>query len=235
MTSRAQAAYRRRFARLRAFDRRFDRDAWTSGRLVGVDEAGVGPLAGPVVAAAVILPPDFDCPELFDSKRLQPAMRRRCERAVRAAALGLGIARVSPARIDRINILRAMLSAHRLALGRLPFVPRAVLVDGKRTPRLPLGWEAVRLEAVVGGDGRSLAIAAASVIAKETRDRIMRRLDRRYPEYGFARHKGYASRSHRALLLQHGLSPVHRRSFCGFLEAARQGALPFDAAALPPG
>jgi len=126
-----------------------------------------------------------------------------------------------------------MLSAHRTALGQLPFIPRVVLVDGSRPPRLPHGWESVRLEAVVGGDARSLAIAAASVIAKEVRDRIMRRLDQRYPEYGFARHKGYASRSHRALLLQHGLSPVHRRSFCGFLEVARQGALPFDAMAQP--
>ena len=234
MTARAAAAHRRRFARLRAFDRRFDFDAWTSGRLAGVDEAGVGPLAGPVVAAAVILPPDFDCPELFDSKQLQPAARRRCELAVRRAALGLGVARVSPARIDRINILRAMLAAHRLALAKLPFVPGAILVDGKRAPRPPLGWEAVRLETVIGGDTRSLAIAAASVIAKETRDRIMRRLDRRYPEYGFARHKGYASRSHRALLLQYGLSPVHRRSFCGFLEVARQGALAFELEPAPP-
>ena len=229
MTSLSAAAQRRRFTRLRAFDRRFDRAAWASGRLAGVDEVGVGPLAGPVVAAAVVLPPDFDCPELFDSKQLQPAARRRCERAVRGAALGLGVARVSPACIDRINILRAMLAAHRLALAKLPFVPAAILVDGKRAPRLPRGWDAVRIETVVAGDAHSLAVAAASVVAKETRDRIMRRLDRRYPEYGFARHKGYASRNHRASLLQHGLSPVHRRSFCGFLELARQGAWVFEA------
>jgi ribonuclease HII len=221
-------AHRRRYARLRAFDRRFDRDAWAAGRLVGVDEAGVGPLAGPVVAAAVILPADFECPELFDSKQMPAGARRRCEVAVRAAALGLGVARVSPARIDRINILRAMLAAHRRALARLPFVPRAVLVDGKRAPRLPAGWEAVRVETVVGGDARSLAVAAASVIAKETRDRIMRRLDRRFPEYGFARHKGYASRDHRNALLRLGMSPVHRRTFCGFLEIARQGSLSFE-------
>jgi ribonuclease HII len=225
---------RRRFERLRGFDRRFDPEAWEGGLLAGVDEVGVGPLAGPVVAAAVILPADFDLPELFDSKQMTAKARRACEREVRSRAVALGLARVSPARIDRLNIRRAMFAAHRRALSRLAVQPRSVIIDGKWMGRMPPGWEAVRVETVVGGDARSLAVAAASVVAKEVRDRIMRRLDRRYPQYGFARHKGYATADHRQAVRDHGLSPEHRQSFCGWVEAerelARQGVLSFDPA-----
>jgi ribonuclease HII len=229
--SRGEAERRRRFERLRGFDRDFDPGAWERGRLAGVDEAGVGPLAGPVVAVAVVLPPDFDLPEVFDSKQMTALARHRCEIHIRARAVALAVARVSPQRIDRLNIARAMSEAHRRALRGLAVLPEAVLVDGKRLPPLPPDWSGVRLQAVVQADARSLAVAAASVVAKETRDRIMRRLDRRYPDYGFAAHKGYSTRSHKEVLRRLGPSPVHRRRFCGFLEAeaeaARQGVLPF--------
>jgi ribonuclease HII len=224
-------AHRQRFESLRAFDRSFDSRAWEEGRLAGVDEAGVGPLAGPVVAAAVVLPPDFDLPELFDSKRLSALQRDACARTIRARSIAIGVARVSVPRIDRLNILQASLLAHRRALAALGVVPSVVVVDGRHLPRLPPGWPEIRIEAVVEGDSRSLAVAAASVIAKTIRDRIMQRLDRRYPEYGFAQHKGYATSAHRQALRQHGLSPEHRRGFCGFLEAERlaglQGSLSF--------
>lgn len=226
-------AQRRRFARLQAFDHDADPAAWRAGRLAGVDEAGVGPLAGPVIAAAVVLPPDFDLPELYDSKCLSAAARQRCERAIRGAAITFAVARVSPRCIDRINIANAMLRAHRRALAALAVQPWAILVDGNRRPRLPAGWCA-QLRAIVGGDRSSLAVAAASVLAKCARDRAMRRLDRRYPAYGFARHKGYATAAHVQALREHGLSPVHRQSFCGFLAAesarALQGTLPWGAA-----
>lgn len=221
----------RRFAALRDFDREFDAEAWARGRLAGVDEAGVGPLAGPVVAAAVILPPDFQLLELFDSKQLGAAARERCARSVLEGAIAVGIGRVSPGRIDSLNILRAMLLAHHRALRHLQPAPQAVAVDGRWSPELPAEWRAVRLRAVVGGDARSLAIAAASVVAKVARDRIMERLDKRYPQYGFGRHKGYPTPAHREALRQHGLSPVHRRRFCAWLgeeaAAARQGRLEF--------
>ena len=126
-----------------------------------------------------------------------------------------------------------MLAAHRRALGALGVAPRAVIVDGRRAPRLPPGWQVPRFEAVVKGDQKSLAVAAASVVAKVARDRIMLRLDRRFPGYGFARHKGYSTPSHMQALRELGLSPVHRRRFCTWLEAeaaaARQTRLDFPA------
>lgn len=230
---RAPTPLRQRFEALRDFDCDFDRAAWAGGRLAGVDEAGVGPLAGPVVAAAVILPPDFELLELFDSKQLTRAVRERCAAFVRAHALAVGVARISPQRIDKLNILRAMLAAHRRALEALGTRPGAIAVDGRWTPGLPASWAGVRVGAVVGGDARSLAIAAASVVAKVTRDRIMERLHERYPGYGFAQHKGYPTPAHRAALRLHGLSPVHRRSFCTWLDAetvsARQSTFRFAA------
>lgn len=221
-----------RFARLRAFDHDIDPTAWAAERLAGVDEAGVGPLAGPVVAAAVILPRDFDLPELYDSKRMSAAERRRCEAIIRQHCVALAVAHVSSRVIDSVNILNAMLRAQQRALQHLQLRPLTVLVDGNRAPRLPSGWRA-RLQSVVRGDGLSLAIAAASVVAKSTRDRWMERLDRRIPGYGFAQHKGYATAEHMQTLRVRGLSVAHRRSFCGFLddeaELARQATLPFAA------
>jgi ribonuclease HII len=159
------------------------------------------------------------------------AQRQRCAGLIRDRAVAFGLAAIAPPRIDRIDILRATLAAHRRALGALGARPQVVFVDGRYTPPAPPGWDDVRFEALIGGDGRSLAVAAASILAKVARDRAMVRLDRRYPEYGFARHKGYATAEHRAALRRHGLSPQHRRSFCGWLEAeaaaARQGTLAF--------
>jgi ribonuclease HII len=188
-------------------------------------------LAGPVVAAAVILPPDFDLPELYDSKRLTPAGRRHCEGVIRSTCVSVAVSWVSPRRIDRLNILNATLWAQRRALELLPVRPWTILVDGNRSPVLPRSWRS-RLRAVVGGDRSSVSIAAASVVAKSTRDRRMQRLERRYPGYGFARHKGYATSAHRDAVRRLGLSPVHRRTFCGWLheeaELARQMQLPWS-------
>ena len=206
-----------RFARLRRFDHDIDPTAWSSERLAGVDEAGVGPLAGPVVAAAVILPTDFDLPELYDSKQLSAAERQRCEVHIRERCVAFAIAHVSSRVIDRINILNAMLRAQSRAVARLELRPLTILVDGNRAPSLPPAWQA-QLRTVVRGDGLSLAIAAASVLAKSTRDRWMLRLERRFPGYGLAKHKGYATSEHMDALRRRGLSPAHRRTFCRFLE-----------------
>lgn len=221
-----------RFDRLRDFDRACDAEVLSRGLLAGVDEAGVGPLAGPVVAAAVILPDDFELPELFDSKQLSEKDRLHCEAVIRRQALHLAISRVTPSTIDSINILNAMLRAHRQALQGLGVVPEVVLLDGHRAPRLPRQWQSVRLQTVVRGDSRSMSIAAASILAKSVRDRIMLRLHRRYPEYGFADNKGYGTREHKQTVRRLGLTPVHRRSFCRWLDderlLRRQTLLHFD-------
>jgi ribonuclease HII len=183
-------------------------DAMRSGaRLVcGIDEAGRGPWAGPVVAAAVALDPDHIPPGLDDSKKLTEARRAALFEPILASAkVGIGIADVE--RIDRDNILAATLWAMAQALGQIDGVELA-LVDGNRAPKLPCS-----LRTIIGGDGRSLSIAAASIIAKVTRDRIMTGHDATYPLYGFARHKGYGTAFHRAALKRHGPTPLHRKSF----------------------
>lgn len=179
------------------------------GPVAGIDEAGRGPLAGPVVAAAVILDPN-DIPEgLDDSKRLSPRARARLATAItRRATVGIGAASV--AEIERLNILRATLLAMERAVRGLRFPPRAALVDGNQAPSL-----ACPTHTVVGGDGRSLSIAAASIMAKETRDRIMRALAERWPDYGFERHKGYPTLAHREALKRLGPTPHHRQGFAG--------------------
>lgn len=178
-------------------------------RLVcGVDEAGRGPLAGPVVAAAVVLDPDRPIAGLRDSKRLPPARRDALAEAIRERALGWAVAQASVAEIDRLNILQASLLAMRRAVEALPVAPTLARVDGNQPPRL-----ACAVELVVGGDATEPCISAASILAKTERDAMMVALHARHPEYGFDRHKGYPTAEHVALLQRHGPCAAHRRSF----------------------
>ena len=177
------------------------------GPVCGVDEVGRGPLAGPVVAAAAILPAGFDPAGIDDSKKLSPAARERAAaRITGAAAIGLAI--VEADEIDRLNIHGATLVAMARAVAALPVRPGHVLVDGKFLPRLDYP-----ATAVIGGDRRSLAIAAASIVAKVARDRIMIAAAESYPEYDWASNKGYPAPRHLAALAEHGPTPLHRRSF----------------------
>jgi len=185
-----------------------DLSAAPEGAVAGVDEVGRGPLAGPVVAAAVILDPACPIAGLRDSKRLAPARREALAETIRRQALAWSLGRAEVAEIDRLNILQATLLAMRRAVEALDPAPRAVLVDGNRCPDLP-----VPCQAVVKGDDRVEAIAAASILAKVARDAEMAELDARHPGYGLAAHKGYPTRDHLAALKRLGPSPVHRRSF----------------------
>jgi ribonuclease HII len=178
-------------------------------RLVaGIDEVGVGPLAGPVVAAAVILPERVDLPRLDDSKKLSRAAREGLDRAIRAQAEAVAIGEADAAEIDRINILQATLQAMRRAVLALGLVPDHLLVDARTIPGV-----GVEQTALVGGDGRDGSIAAASIVAKVHRDGLMRRFDDDHPGYGFSRHVGYGTAEHMAALRRLGPSPIHRRSF----------------------
>ncbi len=181
--------------------------------VAGIDEAGRGPLAGPVVAAAVILPEEFDLPGLNDSKQLSEKKRNQLYPLIyeQAIAVGIGVGRADE--VDEINILQATLKGMSRAVGRLSLPPDFLLVDGI-TP-IPIGIEQKTLKK---GDSRSLSIAAASVIAKVVRDRIMVAYDRLFPEYGFAGHKGYGSQKHRDAIAQYGPCVCHRRTFAGVKE-----------------
>jgi len=183
------------------------------GLVAGVDEAGRGPLAGPVVAAAVILRPGETIAGLADSKKLSAPARERLAIEIRRRCLSWSVGWANPAEIDDINILVATMLAMRRALCNLTVVPDGVQVDGNRLPDLVFGDTVLDGEAVVGGDGKVPAISAASIIAKTTRDGIMRFFDRVYPEYGFARHKGYGTPAHLACLSTHGPCQQHRNSF----------------------
>jgi ribonuclease HII len=183
---------------------------WSAGRVVaGVDESGRGCLAGPVVAAAVVLPRDAQLDGLDDSKKLTPASRDDWFERVRREAISCGIGICTPAEIDRLNVLWASMEAMRRAVNNLVVGPDVALIDGDRVPPglLPVG------EPVVGGDAVSLSIAAASVIAKVTRDRLMCGYDVTWPAYGLASHKGYPTPEHYTALAAHGPTPLHRRSF----------------------
>ncbi|MDH4124604.1 MAG: ribonuclease HII [Gammaproteobacteria bacterium] len=185
----------------------------SDGPIAGVDEAGRGPLAGPVVAAAVILDPARPIAGLADSKKLSAARREELAAAIRVNATAWSVAWADPAEIDVLNILRATMLAMRRALLGLAIVPAAVQVDGNRLPDLLIGYRWLRGEAIVGGDDKVAAISAASIIAKTTRDRIMCEIDQLYPAYEFARHKGYGTAVHRMRLRQHGPCEHHRQSF----------------------
>jgi ribonuclease HII len=178
------------------------------GLVAGVDEAGRGPLAGPVVAAAVILDELQPIRGLADSKKLSPKTRERLFDEIRAKALCCCIAEASVEEIDRLNILQATLLAMRRAVEGLRLRPHRVLVDGNRLPTL-----SVPAEAIVQGDAKVQAISAASILAKVHRDRLCALLHERHPQYGFDAHKGYGTQAHMAALREHGACPEHRRSF----------------------
>lgn len=183
--------------------------------VAGVDEAGRGPLAGPVVAAAVILPEDFDLSGIGDSKKLTALARERAFARIEKEALAIGVGMSEAPEIDRINILQATHAAMRRAVAALSIAPTAVLVDG-----LPVRNLHPVCTAIVKGDSLSASIAAASIIAKVTRDRLMIAAHDIYPIYGFAGHKGYGAATHLAALAEHGPCPLHRRSFSPVAQAA---------------
>ncbi|MGV0998563.1 MAG: ribonuclease HII [Fluviibacter sp.] len=181
----------------------------TDRRICGVDEAGRGPLAGSVVAAAVILDPARPIAGLADSKKLRPAVRERLALEIREKALAWSIAEASAEEIDQINILQATFLAMRRAVAALTLTPAHALIDGNRIPQGLL----CTAEAIVKGDAKEPAISAASILAKTFRDAQLLVLDQQYPDYGFAQHMGYPTAAHLAALKRHGPTPVHRRSF----------------------
>ncbi len=176
--------------------------------LCGVDEAGRGPLAGPVCAAAVILPPHLDIPGLNDSKKLSDKKRRELAPLIREQALAWGVGFASEQEIDEINILQATFRAMKRALDQLSLRPELALIDGNRETDF-----GIPVQTVVKGDSLSANIAAASVLAKVSRDDVMLALAQEYPQYGFDIHKGYGTRAHYAALEQYGPCPIHRRTF----------------------
>jgi ribonuclease HII len=186
-----------------------DRKRWKQSKLLcGIDEVGRGSLAGPVVAAAVVLPANCSLPGVNDSKLLTPGQRAVLFERIREKAIGCGVGIVPSRRIDQVNIRNASFEAMLKALARLEFRPDYVLVDGFRIPGLDLPHEGI-----VGGDGKSLSIASASIVAKVTRDRIMERFALRFPGYGFERNKGYGTPEHLSGLSALGPTSIHRRSF----------------------
>lgn len=186
------------------------------GVLCGVDEAGRGPLAGPVCAAAVILPRDFDITGLDDSKKLTPRQRDGLYDRITRNAVSYGVAFASVEEIEALNILNAALLAMNRAIAGLDPVPELALIDGNTVRSI-----AVPARAVIGGDGKCASIAAASVLAKVTRDRWMEELAQTYPQYGFERHKGYGTKAHYAALERYGPCPAHRPSFLKKFDARR--------------
>ena len=181
--------------------------------IAGIDEAGRAPLAGPVVAAAVVLPRAFTHPEINDSKQLTPSLRDRLYNEIYCAAVTVGIGIVDPVEIDRINILRASLRAMAIAAGNLRPRPDYLLIDGPYAAPFDLPQKPI-----IDGDALSVSIAAASIVAKVTRDRLMDGYDLYYPVFGFARHKGYPTKCHREAIRAHGCCPIHRRTFRGVRE-----------------
>ena len=189
-----------------------------TGLVAGVDEAGRGPLAGPVVAAAVILDDLKPIKGLADSKQLTARKRELLYDEIRAKALCCAVAQASVQEIDQLNILQATLLAMRRAVAGLRLAPKLVLVDGNRLPDLPM-----RAQAIVQGDALVAAISAASILAKVTRDRWCEEVDRQYPDYGFAKHKGYGTAQHLAALQAHGACPQHRSTFRPVTEVLARG------------
>jgi ribonuclease HII len=193
----------------------FEKEATENGYkdIAGIDEAGRGPLAGPVVSAAVILPPTFSVAGVIDSKKLSAENRSRLYQEIYSHAISVGIGIVDPVEIDRINILQASLLAMAMASNNLCPRPECLLIDGpfripSRLPQTP----------ITKGDTLSVSIAAASIVAKVTRDRLMERYHEYYPQFDFYRHKGYPTRAHREAIRKFGCCPIHRRTFRGVKE-----------------
>lgn len=177
-------------------------------RICGVDEAGRGPLAGPVCAAAVILPEGYEIPGLNDSKQLTDKKRRELYPVIQAEAIAYGIAFVDEKTIDEINILNATFQAMKAAVGQLAVKPDLLLIDGNRVTDF-----GIQAEPIVKGDARVASIAAASILAKVARDDFMEEMDKLYPQYGFGVHKGYGTKRHYAAISEFGMCPIHRRTF----------------------
>ncbi len=175
----------------------------------GADEAGRGPLCGPVCCAAVVLPADFQCDDINDSKKISEKKRDRLYDIIIENALAYSVIMVSPEEIDRINILNASLEGMKKAVMSLEFTPDIVLIDGNKIPKdMPC-----KTESVVKGDATSMSIAAASILAKVSRDRFMEQLDKEYPQYQLSKHKGYPTKLHYELIAEHGIQDFYRRSF----------------------
>lgn len=220
------SAYERKIEKVRLEQARLDR-MWKWEKtcyhqgyqaVAGIDEAGRGPLAGPVVAAAVILPLDFDVTGMNDSKKLSESERNRLRKRIEKQALGLGIGLVDAAYIDEHNILQATLQAMRLAVTGIQPQVDYLLIDALKIPKVSLPQQRI-----VKGDQLSHSIAAASIIAKTTRDEWMLKANEKYPEYGFAQHKGYGTTDHLEKIKKYGPSPIHRRSFAPLREWFPQG------------
>ena len=188
----------------------YEQKHWSSDKefLAGIDEAGRGPLAGPVVAASVILPQDIELPEVTDSKKISEKKRERLYDEIKNSALALGIGVVHEEDIDEKNILQATFKAMRQSVGKLGIKPDILLVDGNKAD-----IKHYKQESIIDGDQKSLSIAAASIIAKVTRDRIMRQYDIVFPIYGFAKHKGYGTKQHIEAIQKSKATPIHRKSF----------------------
>ncbi len=199
----------------------YEREAWGRGlcHVVGVDEAGCGPLAGPVVAAAVALEPGQQLEGVYDSKALTRKQREDLAREIRDRVLAFSVAAASTREIDRFNIRRATSLAMRRAVARLPFEPELLLVDGRSMPELR------EHTAIVKGDRLSLSIACASILSKTVRDRLMERLASRYPAYGWEENKGYGTGQHLAAIREHGPTPHHRHTWAPIV----QPELPLEA------
>lgn len=196
----------------------FERQVWAMGyrRVVGLDEAGRGPLAGPVVAGAVVLPREIYLPGLDDSKRVPEKRREELFELIREKALAVGVGMVNPEGIDEENILRASYLAMERAVEDLRTIPDYLLIDAIKLPSV-----SVPQTSIIGGDALSASIAVASIVAKVTRDRYMIEMDRLYPQYGFAANKGYGTPEHRQALVRYGPCPIHRLTFAPVREAAR--------------
>ncbi len=189
----------------------FENNYWNQDKFpAGIDEAGRGPLAGPVVAAAVILPKHINLEGINDSKKLSPKKRADLFEIIKEKSLSFGIGIIEPEEIDRINILKATLKAMETAVSNLDISPDVLLIDGINTINLRLPQQAIKK-----GDSKCLSIACASIVAKVTRDRIMEEYDKIYTKYNFRRHKGYPTKEHLELIKMHGICEIHRKTFRG--------------------